>query len=105
MRVCTQRCRHAGQDLRHGHTDVSPKRLRIRAAVNSVGLQITGFDYKEQIYFKAWFACLVYALFPFCILVSQTVEFNAAKFTCVYTSGLAFRFFRLPLIRVNTYLP
>ena len=45
-----------GQDLRRGHTDVSPKRLSIRAAVNSAGLQITDFDYKGQICFKAWFA-------------------------------------------------
>lgn len=47
----------AGQDLRRGQTDIGLKWLRIRAAVNSAGLQITDFDYKEQINFKARFAC------------------------------------------------
>lgn len=58
--VCTQRCLRAGsvgQAVPDGQTDISPKCPRIRAAVDSAGLQMTDVDYKEQIHFKAWFAC------------------------------------------------
>lgn len=90
----------AGQDL----CCVCLKWLRTCAAIRSAGLQIADFDYKEQIHSKAWFAChclcFISSLYP----GQPDGVIQCSHISGVCTSGLAFRFFRLPLIRVNTYL-
>lgn len=83
----------------HGHQSGAAE----DSTVNSAGLQIADFDYKEQIHFTAWFACHCLCLISF-LYPSQTDGVTQRSPIYVYAPGLAFRFFCLHLIGVNMYL-
>lgn len=66
---------------------------------------MTGFDYKEQIHFKAWFAChrLCFISFLYSSQLDSVIQRSRIYLCLHFWIGFQL-FFRPPLIRVNTYL-